>query len=191
MDFARFDYNAAISACFKTTPTGRNLFFPWGVFGRGYAFASRRDYERVRAQIIAYLMVFLTLSFAAFAVRWYLAVIVAAVLLSFYLVWQQRLLRRLEPTNERLSLRESITAQALAHKGWRLWLLESIALTFVALGVVIVVADPSDWPLAVFSITFFGLGAVYFAQMLVLRRQYRRAAQRRLLEMQKPSTGSL
>jgi hypothetical protein len=40
MDFARFDYNAAISACFKTTPTGRNLFFPWGVFGRGYAFAS-------------------------------------------------------------------------------------------------------------------------------------------------------
>jgi len=44
-------FDGLTSGYFKTARDGRRLFFPWGVWGRGYVVGSELDYERLRGQI--------------------------------------------------------------------------------------------------------------------------------------------
>jgi Ca2+/Na+ antiporter len=171
-------FDALTSSCFKTAQDGRKLFFPWGVWGRGYAVASEQDYERLRRQVKAYMVVALVPIIVTAALQAYVGALVIGVLLvAFYLVWMRFLLRGLLPSDERLSVQGSMTAQARAHSAAGLWFLEIGALAFVGLGIVIIVIDPGNWLIALGSIVFFGFCAAVGARMLVLRR---RAATSRL-----------
>jgi hypothetical protein len=165
-------FDALTSAYFKTTPDGRKLFFPWGVLGRGYAIDSEQDYERLRRQVKAYTIVSMVLVIGLAALRAYVgAVVIGALLISFYLGWMRYLLRGLHQSDERLSLQDSMTSQARAHSATGLWLLQIGALVFVALGIVMLVVDPDNWPTALGSIVFFGVCAGFAARLLVLRRR--------------------
>lgn len=171
-------FDALTSGYFKTAPDGRKLFFPWGVWGRGYVVASEQDYERLRRQVKAYMVVALVPIIVTAALRAYVgALVIAMLLVVFYLVWMRFLLRGLLPSDERLSVQDSMTAQARAHSAAGLWLLEIGALAFVGLGMIIIVIDPGNWLIALGSIVFFGFCAGVGARMLVLRR---RAATSRL-----------
>jgi len=164
-------FDALTSGSFKTAQDGRRLFFPWGIWGRGYAMASEQDYERLRQQMKTYYIVSLVLIIGSVAAKIYVAsIIVGALLLGFYLVWMRSLLPRLQPSGERLSLQESMTNQARTHNVVVLWLLEIAVLAFVCGGILILVFDPSNWLIALPSIGFFGLCAVAITRMLLLRR---------------------
>jgi Ca2+/Na+ antiporter len=140
--------------------------------------ASEQDYERLRRQVKAYMVVALVPIIVTAALRAYVgALVIAMLLVVFYLVWMRFLLRGLLPSDERLSVQDSMTAQARAHSAAGLWLLEIGALAFVGLGIVIIVIDPGNWLIALGSIVFFGFCAGVGARMLVLRR---RAATSRL-----------
>ena len=162
-------FDALTSSYFKTAQDGRKLFFPWGILGRGYAIASEQDYKRLQRQIKTYTVVSLVLIIAAGVRHVYFASIVAALLIVFYMIWTRYLLRGLQPSDERLSLQDSMTSKARAHSAVSLWLLEISALVFVALGILIIVVNPRAWLIALGSIIIFGLGAVMFTHMLVLR----------------------
>jgi hypothetical protein len=165
-------FDGLTSASFKTTPDGRQLFFPWGVLGSGYAIASEQDYLRLRQQVKGYMIVTLVLIIAAGSFGGYVVPIaVGALLMTLYLAWMWHLLRRLKTSGERMSLQESMTAQANASGAVVLWLLEIAALAFVGVGIFMLVVDPSQWPVALASIIFFGLCAAKIARMLVLRRR--------------------
>jgi len=160
------------SASFKTTPDGRRLFFPWGIWGRGYAITSEEDYLRLQRRFKTYYIVSLALIIGGVALQYVVAVaVIVMLIMGFHLVWMRSLLRELQPSDERLSLQESMTAQARAYSATGLWLLEIIALVFVAAGVTILVFDPSRWLTALASIGFFGVCAVMFARMLFMRRR--------------------
>ena len=110
-------FDALTSGYFKTAPDGRKLFFPWGVLGRGYAIDSEQDYERLRRQVKAYTIVSLVLIVAVTALQAYVgAVVIGALLIAFYLGWMRYLLRGLYPSDERLSLQDSMTSQARAQR---------------------------------------------------------------------------
>jgi hypothetical protein len=162
-------FDALTSGSFKTAPDGGRLFFPWGIWGRGYALASEQDYQRLQRQIKIYYIVSMALIIGPAVANISVAVIIAALLLGFYLVWMLSLLHRLQPSDERLSLQESMTTQAHLHSAAGLWLLEIVALAFVCGGVLILIFDRSNWLIALPSIGFFGLCAAVFARMLVLR----------------------
>jgi hypothetical protein len=99
------------------------------------------------------------------------AVVIGALLIAFYLGWMRYLLRGLHPSDARLSLQDSMASQARAHSVTGLWLLQIGALTFVALGILILVVDPDNWLVAFGSIVFLGLCAGFAARLLVLRRR--------------------
>jgi hypothetical protein len=165
-------FDAMTKGCFKTAQDGRRLFFPWGVLGRGYAIASEQDNLRLQQQFKIYMIVSLGLVIGAVSFDRYLVdAAIVALLVGFYLVWMRYLLRRLQPADERLTLRESVTAQAHAHSAAGLWLLEIAALAFVGSAILIFIIDPRNWLIALIGIFFFGLGAAKFAHMLVLRRR--------------------
>jgi hypothetical protein len=165
-------FDGLTSSTFKTTKDGRRLFFPWGVLGSGYSISSEQDYRRLQQQVKAYMIVSLVLIIASSSFEGYLvSVVIAALLVTFYLAWMWYVLRRLQYSGESLSLQESMTSQARAYGVVVLWLLEIGSLAFVAGGIFMLVVDPRQWLVALASIVFFGLCAAKAARMLVLRRR--------------------
>jgi hypothetical protein len=165
-------FDGLTSGSFKTTQDGRRLFFPWGVLGSGYSIASEQDYQQLRQQVKVYMIVSLVLMVASNSLGGYIVLlVVAALLVAFYLAWTWRLLSRLKISGERLSLQESMTSQAHAHGVLVLWALEIGASVLVGGGIIMLVVDPSQWLIALGSIFFFGLCAAKIGRMLVLRRR--------------------
>src|SRR4051812_5384017 len=163
-------FDALTSRYFKTGPDGRQLFFPWGVLGRGYLLGSERDYDQLRQRLKIYAIVALVAIVGPAALQIPMASIVIAVLLvAFYFIWVSYLLRGLQASDEKLSWRESITSQAHAHSAVALWSLQVVSLGFVGIGVFILVVEPGKWLKALAAVVFFGLCAAVFAFMLVLR----------------------
>jgi hypothetical protein len=100
----------------------------------------------------------------------YLAPLAAAVpLIGFYLAWMWRVLPRLQRSDEKLSLQESMTSQATAHGQVVLWLLEIVSIAFVGASVWMFVADPGSRLTALSCTIFFGLCAAKITRMLMLR----------------------
>jgi Ca2+/Na+ antiporter len=165
-------FDGLTSGSFKTTEDGRRLFFPWGVLGSGYAIASEQDYLRLRQQVKAYMVVTLVLVIVSGMYEPYLAPLAAAALLvCFYLVWMRRVLPRLQRSDEKLSLQESMTSQARAHGAVSLWLLEIVSIALVVAGVAMLVFDPGSRLTALACTVFFGLCAAKIARLLILRHR--------------------
>ena len=165
-------FNALTSGNFKTTADGRKLFFPWGAAGRGYVIPTPQDYERLYRQIKIYTIVSLVLIVAPISLRYYLAgFAIATLLMVFYAAWARYLVRDMEPSQERMSVSDNMATQARMHKGWVLWLLGLASITFVAIGIAMLIIEPSKWFISLSTIAFFGLCTGAFVRMILLRRR--------------------
>jgi hypothetical protein len=165
-------HDRLVSVYFKTAQDGRKLFFPWTYWGRGYVISSEPDYERLRRQLKTYRAVSLVWIITVCAQQNHIAAFVIAALgPALYAVWTRYLVAGLETTDEKLSLQECWTSLGRAFDASTLWLLEIAALAFVVIGIVVLVVDKNEWPLALVTIVFFGFGAVEFAYLLVLQKR--------------------
>jgi hypothetical protein len=128
--------DAVTSGYFKTTQDGSKLFFPWGVSGRGYVVASEQHFERLQRQFKFFwaLSFVLIIGSSSLPPHWG-AFAIGALVIVYYAIWMQFLLRRLRPSQERLSLKESMAAVARAHSDRSLWLSVIGALAFVGAGI--------------------------------------------------------
>jgi hypothetical protein len=163
---------ARIAVYFKTAQDGKKLYFPWLYWGRGYIIPSQPDYERLRRQLGTYKSVSFVLIVAVCATQHYTAAFGLAVLIpAFYAVWTKHLVAGLETTDEKMSLKEALSSQARNYSAFALWSLEIGALAFVVCGIVILVVDINEWPMAILTIAFFAFGAVQFAYLIVLRKR--------------------
>jgi hypothetical protein len=164
-------FEAMASSSFKTAADGRQLFFPWRAWGRGYVIGSELGYARLRRQITIYNIAAIVLIVGTLIPLGFVAgFAMAAALMVFYLAWTRYLLRGLQPSDERLSLRESMTSQARAQGPVLLWIGEVGSIAFVAAGIFTLVFDSGNWLTATASIVIFSLCATSFMFMLVLRR---------------------
>jgi hypothetical protein len=165
-------FDTRIGVYFKTAKDGRKLFFPWLYWGRGYIVPSEPDCERLRRQLGTYKSVSLVLVILVSATQNYTTAMALAVLtLAFYAVWTKYLVTGLETTDEKMSLKEASTSQARNYSAFTLWSLEIAALAFVISGIAVLVADTNERLIAILAIVFFGLCAVRFAHLLVLRKR--------------------
>jgi hypothetical protein len=161
---------------FKIAEDGRRLFFPRGLWGRGYVVDSESEFQRLRRQVKIYQAAALVLVIAAVVPRQfnpYLVIAVALLLIVFYFAWSRSLVARLQPAEDRLKLRETSAAQARAFGPFVLWFLEIVALAFVAIGIVLWWTDPTSRSLAIGTIALFGLCSASGAYLLVLRSRMR------------------
>jgi hypothetical protein len=166
---AFFDFLTASN--FKSTQEGHKLFFPWGPLGRGYVVAAQQDCERLERQLNNFFFISTLTSVAAAMVFGIWGLVVAALFPAYYAaVLKPRLLRGLQPSDERLSLRESAAAQGRAHSAIVLWLAEIFVLAWLGISIFLFIIAPQSRVIAVASILFCGLCAVSLAWMLVLRR---------------------
>jgi len=172
-------FDALTSGSFKKASDGHWLFFPHGVLGRGYILESEQAYETLRRRLKAYLAITLVLVIGACVLQRYIvAIVIGTLCVIFYQIWIRFLSRGLQQSDEKLSWEESMTSQAVAHNAVTLWLFEIGALVFVGFGILFLVmtsADHRDWLVVLASTIFFGICAVVFACMLVVRRRSRAA----------------
>jgi hypothetical protein len=166
-------FNALTDAYFKTDKDGRTVFFPWGFLGRGYTLASDEETQRLRRQIKSYIIVSMVLVVAVMVPLGLLSGLAVGVpFVLFYLVWMFYLLRRLQRSDERMSMKEGLQAQASGYNNpIFLWLMDIVSLAFVVSGVVIVIVEPGEWPMALLTVAMFGSCAAFFTRLLILRRR--------------------
>ena len=166
-------FDALMSSWFKTLPDGRKLFYPRGAWGRDYIVASEQDYKRLRQQLKVYLIVMVVLMIGASVSPGYLWILGLGVLLLgfYYLVFAPYCVRGLQPSDEKLSLQDSYTNEALALSSKRLWSMEIGSIAIVGLGVLMLAFDPDSWLSAVAIIVICGFSAAVFLWMLLLRRR--------------------
>jgi hypothetical protein len=160
------------SGSFKTAADGRTLFFPFGVFGRGYEVATERDCASLRWQVKAWLIGGIISAVGALELLGNGPGLVAgAALIALYHGWAWYVIRGMRRSEERLSLRENLTTQARAQNPVLLWAAEIVVIVLLLVSIDLLAAEPENWLLAVFMIVVFATCAVAFGFMLVLRRQ--------------------
>jgi hypothetical protein len=98
------------------------------------------------------------------------ALIVLVVILS-HAAWVRAVTRGLARTAERMTLSESLAAQAHRHNIVVLWLLQLGSLGLVGCGLLLLIVDPRQWLVALLAGSFFGFCAWGFARMLIARRK--------------------
>jgi hypothetical protein len=165
-------FDALTTSSFKTAQDGRRLYFPWGTLGRGYFIGSEQDYKRLEKQVKTFTMVSLILIIGLSTFGSFLQVlVVAALLIGFYTVRAWYLTRRLQRSDETLSLRESMAFQARAHSALSLWSMEIASLALAGGGILMFFVNPEKSLTAFAAVVFFGTCAAFFAIQLVQRNR--------------------
>jgi hypothetical protein len=163
-------FDGMTSSNFKTAQDGRRLFFPWGYMGRGYVLASEQDGERMRRWLKTYYLAMLAAIVATSGAHAFIvSAAIAGLGVLFHAIWARRQVAGLQPAGETMSFRESSASQARAFGALSLWLLEICSLLFVAAGIFIYIADPTNRPVALLALVFFGCCAAVLGYMLVIR----------------------
>jgi hypothetical protein len=165
-------FDGLTSGSFKTAQDGHRFFFPWGILGSGYAIASEQDYLRLRQQVKAYMVATLVLVIASGIYEPYFAPLATgALLVGFYVTWMWRVLPRLKRSDEKLSMRESMTSQAQAHGPVVLWLLEIVAIALFVASVMMMVFDPGSRLTGLACTVFFGFCLAKITRLLMLKNR--------------------
>jgi hypothetical protein len=166
--------DALVSGMFKTSRDGRKLFYPRGIWGRGYVIPSENDYQRVARQLRMYIIAAFVLAAVLGGVG-YLAIIIGGALFAifYFVVLVRNLVRGLEPSDERLSLLQAYTSQALAFNTAWLWWIGIGSLVLLAVGIAMLFVEPVDWLTAVGLIALSIISSAFGAGMIFVRRRAR------------------
>ena len=173
-------FDTIVSNSFKTDDDGRDIFFPWGSFGRGYEIPSEAESERLRRILIRMNKTWLPMVFVVpffpilVSPHWWIIFVLLLPFTAGHVLWVRHLtkgLRRSEVRMTRLTFRENFARTVEAHSMWMLWLGLLILLLNVSLGVLFLVFAPSKWPFGLVLIIVFGIGSLYFGAMLVAKNK--------------------
>jgi hypothetical protein len=171
-------FEAIAASSFTTDGEGRHLFFPWGVFGRGYVVPTEDDYLRLRATLIRTYQIIIPATVAPIALfgRWMawvafgLPFILLVAFIIGYPIWIRRVTSDWSISAERLSIRQSLANGAQHQSRLLLWFLLTCSLGFVA-GGFLEIAKLPHWYVGTLTVLFFGFCAVVSSWMLVVRRR--------------------
>jgi len=166
-------FDGLVDGSFKKDPSGRNLFYPWGILGSGYILESEQHYLEIRSifkrwTIVALVGSFLvalgilfldtTLSFDLTVVA---LLVVLALALNVYFV--NKYTQGLKRSTEKLTCLESLTNSARSYHLVTLILLEISSLAFVGLGIWLIGYEKL---LSICTVGFFGLDAILIGYMI-------------------------
>lgn len=158
-------FDGLTDAAFKTDAEGRQVFYPWGVMGKGYVTRDVAHYQKLRQNIKWMYMVVLPviiLNQAIFGMKANL------VFLPLYFVWYLVMLKRwtsgLDVSSEKMTVAEARRNSAKSHNRGTLIFFVIVSAIFVVLGLWMMTAG-HFWQ-GVFVAGFFGACGVMIGLML-------------------------
>ena len=168
--------NESVPVGFKRAADGRMIYFPWGLFGRGYVLESDEQYAKLRRRMILWLVVYVFLATSAWAGYGpAVGMAVASFMVAAAAVWLLRYTRRLEPSDERVSILESWRHQAESSRITTLWILEiaGLLLVLAAVKILVVAQDWRGWLTGGGALVFFGFCTAASTYMIIVKRRIR------------------
>jgi hypothetical protein len=169
-------FEGLIEGSFKTAADGQRLFYPWGIFGKGYVLPDALTERRIRKVLKVYYMVSLllviivvpTVRFSGFYSGFYYELALITVLLLVYGVGALSLTRRLLTSGERLRLTESLANSGRAHRHAVIWSGFIVSVLFVVgIGMLL----DRQVGIGLLVILFFGICGTAVGYMLRTRAQ--------------------
>lgn len=166
-------FDALSSSSFKKDESGRSIFYPWGVLGKGRVLPDTGTESRVRAFVIKYYVIsVLVLLVVGVAAGWVFALVLVPFLLLWYHFRSRALTAGFPEAVARLTLKESYAGAARAHNGKVLWLFLVFSILLAAGGLLILLAGSTGYDRihGAVILLFFGLCAVAIGGMIRARR---------------------
>ena len=160
-----------IDISFKKDEKGRTIFYPWGIFGRGYILPDDKK-DIIRKKLKRSYQVFLTLVILTeiFVSSW-VSIFFVLLLVGVLAIFNKRLVRGLEISPVKLTV--SDTRSTLVHSQSLIttWFLEICSLLFVLAGIFILVISPNEWFIAILSISLFGFSAYILWDIIKAKKE--------------------
>lgn len=180
MNFVARWFDIFAAPLFKTDHEGRDVFFPWGVWGAGYILEDRRAADRLRKLVRGTWMAFFFIGIPILTQFVHVGtgrqLVVAGIVgagfglgASAWFKWQVRGRPR---SDLRMSLREAQDAQTLAMGRGGLLIMLTLSLLLIALGVMAIAVGGRDgtWIGGLLIAMFGGCLGVFFWQWRRLGR---------------------
>jgi hypothetical protein len=166
-------FDALTSSRFKKDQSGRSVFYPWGIFGKGRVLPDEETENRVRGFVRRYYMISLpVIIIAGVTIGFVSAFVLAPILIVWYQFESKALIAGCSVSDDKLTLKESFANQAKVHNKKFLWLCLILSIPFVAVGLLMFIHSASayDRLMGAFLFLFFGVSAVTFGYMIKVRR---------------------
>jgi len=165
-------FDGLTDASFKMDDKGNTVYYPWGIFGKGYILPEDRKIS-FRQSIKRHITVFLTLAIlSAVFLKGSLAIFyILPFYMLGYVLWMNKKIKGLPISPDKLTFADSTSNSARSLNLTTLWLLEIIALLFVLGGISILVARPKQWIVGLSAVVFFGWGVYVFGKMIKIKKQ--------------------
>jgi hypothetical protein len=158
--------DSLVNQLFKKSESAETLFYPWGMFGKGYVVSSESEQSRIRSILKAYYVVmFLAMVICIYFLNWFYAAGCAILGIGGYSVWSATVTRRLVASEERLRFSESLAQSLPYYSTWVLVVLSLFSFIFVLMFGLILYIDPSEWVMGSIGLVFFGVATVMLVFM--------------------------
>ncbi|HUK99433.1 MAG TPA: hypothetical protein VLX29_01115 [Nitrospirota bacterium] len=128
-----FDGLADVS--FKTDEQGKTIFYPWGIFGKGYIIPEDKK-DRFRFTIKRYLQMCVPLTFV-FSIFLNLLLFFFIILPLYFVIWVKTSTRGLATSSDKFTLAAATNKFARKYNWATFWFLEIISFLFILAGIFI------------------------------------------------------
>ncbi len=163
-----FDGLAASS--FKKDSSGKTLYYPFGIFGRGYVIPNDKKEKSIRSSLKRFYVIALPILIGTgILFGWLYAILLLIPVLLWAILLPKSLVKGLHPCATKMKVSDSIDSSARAHSKGMLWFLFLASSFFTLTGLFILISDPEKSILALSTIAFFGLGTFIMGRMLLRR----------------------
>lgn len=129
-------FEGLADASFKQDSSGNNVFYAWGVLGKGRILPDQATTLKLRKIVIRYYQILIPLAIALGILRLWLLTLTSLSLLTLgFYVYVYLITKDCPICTEKLTLKESYRNSAKSHNTLMLWLFLLISLLFVLGGI--------------------------------------------------------
>jgi hypothetical protein len=161
-----------VSYYFKNDEGNNTIFYPWGIFGKGYII----EKDNTLIAIKSLLKSFVTLSIPAicffsigiFSGFYYLIIVPVCFLIIYYFLFKREL-KALKVTNEKLSLNYSFKIAAKSHTKKNLWLMLIVSAFISMYCLISLFILQQDIAISMIGAVLFTAGTLSLAYMIRIK----------------------
>jgi hypothetical protein len=158
-------FDGVTEASFKKNKEGQTLYYPWGIFGKGYLITDAakesqlRNFTKYNYMLILPLVILNQIIFGPVP-----NLIIFPIYTIIFIALIKKFTNGLPVVTEKLKVSEAYRNSAKRHDLFTLIILDIVALLFVALGLLFVI-EKRNTLLGIFAIVLFGLAATTLSYM--------------------------
>ena len=163
-------FDGLVASSFRKDSSGRTLYYPFGIFGRGYVIPNDEKEKSIRSSLKRFNIIALPILIGTgIFLGWLYAILLLIPVLLWAILLPKSLVKGLQPCATKIKVSDSIDSSARAHSKGMLWFLSLTSGLLTLVGLFVLISVPDKSILALSTIVFFGLGTFIMGRMLLRR----------------------